>query len=414
MRLQLLLIGAAIVVAVSPARAGDLNPPAGPVAPTPGPEPRTAINAANTPGDADSTFRITQPGSYYLTGNVAGAAGRHGIEVAADGVTIDLMGFQMLGAGGSLNGVQAATARVVVRNGIVSAWTDGVSLGGADCRVEGVIATANTSDGIVINTRGSVLACSASGNALDGISAGSPSVSILDCVASDNGDEGVSVGSNAVVSRVTAYSNVGAGIAASFNALITGCIARENGDGITAANGAHVADCAVRRNSGDGITLGTGSSVINSNAYDNIGSGITLGMLCTAQGCTAANNESGGMSCDADSTLTNCNASSNVAQGIFVGGNRCRIVACTANQNGITDVNNFSGITLSTSNDCVVEGCFFAGNDIGISGVGTGNTIIRNVARGNVITAYNFAAGNFIGDEVSDPGIAGAMDNISN
>ncbi|HYD01608.1 MAG TPA: hypothetical protein VEB22_10315, partial [Phycisphaerales bacterium] len=47
--------------------AGPLNPPVGPVAPTAKPiaevEPRTAINAANTPGDADSLFRITQPGS---------------------------------------------------------------------------------------------------------------------------------------------------------------------------------------------------------------------------------------------------------------------------------------------------------------------------------------------------------------
>ena len=54
--------------------AGPLTPPAGPVAPTPGPEPRIPINATNTPGDADSLFRITQPGSYYLTGNLLGAS----------------------------------------------------------------------------------------------------------------------------------------------------------------------------------------------------------------------------------------------------------------------------------------------------------------------------------------------------
>ena len=59
----LLMFGAA-----SPAFSGSLTPPAGPVAPTPGPEPRIAINATNTPGDADSVYRIAQPGSYYLTG----------------------------------------------------------------------------------------------------------------------------------------------------------------------------------------------------------------------------------------------------------------------------------------------------------------------------------------------------------
>lgn len=56
------------------AEAGDLNPPAGPVSPTHKTlteiEPRTAISMANTPGDADSLFKITQPGSYYLTGNI--------------------------------------------------------------------------------------------------------------------------------------------------------------------------------------------------------------------------------------------------------------------------------------------------------------------------------------------------------
>ena len=81
--------------------AGPLDPPAGPVAPTyktlTEVEPRIAINAANTPGDADSLFKITQPGSYYLTGNITGVVGRHGIEIAvpANGpsVTIDLMGY---------------------------------------------------------------------------------------------------------------------------------------------------------------------------------------------------------------------------------------------------------------------------------------------------------------------------------
>ena len=47
--------------------AGDLNPPAGPVTPTMKTltevEPRIAINAANTPGDVSSTFKMIEPGS---------------------------------------------------------------------------------------------------------------------------------------------------------------------------------------------------------------------------------------------------------------------------------------------------------------------------------------------------------------
>ena len=108
MRLQLpiaasVLAYAAFVV-VPPnglALAGDLDPPAGPITPTMKPlveiEPRTAINATNTPGDADSIFKITQPGSYYLTGNITGVAAKNGIEIAADAVVLDLMGFQLNG-----------------------------------------------------------------------------------------------------------------------------------------------------------------------------------------------------------------------------------------------------------------------------------------------------------------------------
>src|SRR5262245_49761975 len=74
--------------------AGDLIPPPGAVSPTMKTltevEPRIPINATNTPGDANSLYRITQPGSYHLTGNITGAVGKHGIEIASGGVTIDL------------------------------------------------------------------------------------------------------------------------------------------------------------------------------------------------------------------------------------------------------------------------------------------------------------------------------------
>src|SRR5262245_32112399 len=95
------LLAAVMSATICIAKAGDLNPPLGPVAPTlktlTDVEPRIAISAANTPGDADSVFRITQPGSYYLTGNVTGVAGRHGVEIAANSVTLDLNGFDLAG-----------------------------------------------------------------------------------------------------------------------------------------------------------------------------------------------------------------------------------------------------------------------------------------------------------------------------
>src|SRR5437762_605503 len=91
------------------ASAGNLNPPAGPVAPTGKTlteiEPRTAVNAVNTPPSATSLFTITQPGSYYLTGNIQGVATMDGVEIDASGVTLDLNGFALVGVAGSRDGV---------------------------------------------------------------------------------------------------------------------------------------------------------------------------------------------------------------------------------------------------------------------------------------------------------------------
>src|SRR5262249_15640649 len=52
----------------------------------------TPVDSAHTPGNATNAFIITQPGSYYLTGNVAVASGS-AIVIATNDVTLDLNGF---------------------------------------------------------------------------------------------------------------------------------------------------------------------------------------------------------------------------------------------------------------------------------------------------------------------------------
>ncbi len=125
------LAGGAVILV-----AGPLNPPGGAVSSTyktlSEVEPRIAINATNTPGDADSVFKITQPGSYYLTGNVTGVNAKHGIELAASNVTIDLNGFALMGVAGSLDGISTTTTvlNIAIQNGMVTNWGDrGIDLG---------------------------------------------------------------------------------------------------------------------------------------------------------------------------------------------------------------------------------------------------------------------------------------------
>src|SRR4051794_25007979 len=84
---------------------GTLTPPPGPPAPTMKTldqvEARLIVNATNAPGDATNTFIITTSGSYYLVGNMTGAAGKNGISIRANDVTLDLNGFALLSPGGA-------------------------------------------------------------------------------------------------------------------------------------------------------------------------------------------------------------------------------------------------------------------------------------------------------------------------
>ncbi len=107
---------------------GSLTPPGAP-APTMKTadqiEPRTILNAANTPGDGQNLFTITNPGSYYLTTNLVGVSGKNGIKINTNNVTLDLNGFSLLGVPGSGKGITIYSyADVTVRNGSVSGWAD--------------------------------------------------------------------------------------------------------------------------------------------------------------------------------------------------------------------------------------------------------------------------------------------------
>ncbi|MEK6700696.1 MAG: right-handed parallel beta-helix repeat-containing protein [Planctomycetota bacterium] len=393
------LTGAALIIS-----AGPLDPPAGAVGSNyktlTEVEPRIAINAANTPGDADSLFKISQPGAYYLTGNVSGTAGKHGIEIVANGVTLDLKGFDLVGVAGSLDGVSATAgglANIAVLNGSVRNWANtGVDLGttGARrCRVVEVILSDNGAHGVTSGQGGQITHCSAHDNGGDGIqgttvsscsayaNAGSGIIvngSATDCWASNNGaatGDGIVGVADCVINNCNASANLGgAGIRVGDGATVSNCTASGNGlAGIIARTGCTVSNCSALNNSGNfpsifGISVGNGSTVSSCSAVGNAGSGIGAGVGCTVVDCTLRQNTVDGIVCSS----------------------ACTISANSCSNNGFNG--NGSGVH-ATAQDNRIEGNNCTGGNRGLDIDAAGNIISRNVCSGN-ITNWDIVAGN--------------------
>ncbi|MDX2116614.1 MAG: right-handed parallel beta-helix repeat-containing protein [Planctomycetota bacterium] len=256
---------AGVVVAGAIVSAGPLNPAAGPVASTyktlTEVEPRIAINLANTPGDDDSLFKITQPGSYYLTGNISGVAGKHGIEIAASNVTIDLSGFAMTGVAGSLDGITSIDYTLVditVRNGTVRTWgNQGLDFSNATGVVVESVLVRECAMGIRIGDRARVRLCTASNNSGSGFFLGVSS-QVVECTAENNQINGIFASDGSMIINCVANANTGAGIRTNSNAIIRGCVAQLNTSHGVMVHSNTVVSGVVSSANGFGASIGAG------------------------------------------------------------------------------------------------------------------------------------------------------------
>lgn len=345
------LSAAALTITSGLLLAGPLDPPPGAVASTlktlTEVEPRIAISLANTPGDADSLFKITQPGSYYLTGNVDGVIAKHGIEVTASSVTIDLRGFRLAGVAGSLDGIRATTtvANVSVINGTITLWGgDGLNLS--------PVSGANEDHGL------------------------------LDAVhSSANGGRGFRIGTNAVVTRCTAADNGGDGF------LMTASVVVEN--------------CNATNNMGNGFSSGIGCVFRGCHAARNVLSGFSVSSATVLEGCVAILQGAHGFTASSISRVnfTNCRGDNNTGDGFNFG--QAILLNCVA------DANTNSGFH-SIGTGSRIEGCTASSNVRGFDIDSNASILVRNTARGNTTANYDIAANNYYGPIISRVGAAAA------
>ncbi|THB81715.1 MAG: right-handed parallel beta-helix repeat-containing protein [Desulfobacteraceae bacterium] len=225
---------------------------------------------------------ISSSGFYYITRNLSCGAGSHGITVASDNVTIDLMGFSISGPGtGTYHGIYMnARSNVEIRNGTVTGFgSNGIyeqsQLSGRDHRIYNIRARLNKGGGIIIFGKGA---------------------HIVNCTASENTKQGIFAGQRSKVVGNTAIKNKTDGIWGNGASLIARNVSRENDvRGIFAAAGSTITENTVYKNGDRGIVAGSGCVITNNTSSHNLDSGIDAYTGSVVSGNTCYANEEHGI-----------------------------------------------------------------------------------------------------------------------
>lgn len=327
---------------------GPLTPP-GPPAPTMKSldqiEPRTDINKLT--GDATAVYVIPGPGSYYLSDDLNGAAGKDTIRIPTSSgrITIDLNGFALTTTGADRSAIltSSATDAVLIRNGMIictgGTITKAVGGGGNRVMCDGLVVLGNVGTTVLaLGDDSTVTGCRLTEGGISGgrrsavretrlqganefsVTLGDDSQIVAVQYAAGRGQlavgnrgliadcqvnvttgppsifvNGVVVqtGAGAIVrnSTITGGSTVGNAMSVGANSLISGCrITTVFRDGIAASltDNVTVESCVVQGNGRDGIILGANARVRDCSVTGSGTEGITVGENSIVTGCTVA------------------------------------------------------------------------------------------------------------------------------
>ena len=346
---------------------GPLNPP-GP----PGPTMKTLAQVEPRIPITNVPFTITEPGSYYLTTNMA--CGSSAIVIHSGRVTLDLMGFSLCGTG-SGDGISAQGSstnvlwNVSIRNGTIVGFDDGIDFYYVrDWCLEDLAVASNADDGIHIAGGfvgaggGRLSRCSVLWNGSRGAYISGDGNLVEECAIVSNGNMGL-------------YLCGASGESCDEN-VVRHCTIAHNGAGIYLhgnqgqCNGNLITECAIGHNDGRGIYLGAGAD--GGECDGNV-----------IRGCTLKGNESEGVDI------------------YYADGNVIR--GC------VLDGNGFFGIRICYSDANRIEGNAIWGRSITGYGIysrwsQTGNFIFRNSCSGCTNACYLFDTDDTYGPIVTNSG----------
>ena len=364
--------------------AGPLTPPAGPPMSTGKTltqvEPR--IDIATVPGDAGTNHIITQPGSYYLSGDVVTGPHTVCIEVRAPNVTIDLNGFtltddQSQGFGGG-DGVRIRAdlaSNVVVRNGQIDVANTGVDfINGASTVLVEDVRVRSGPNGVVLGPNSVARRVSVVGASIH-VEGDHCVIDSCEVVSEGPGiiDFGPSFGGTVVRNTVVAGQGINPvrGVSLGLDTTIENTLVRNSTSGISVGNRSVVRDTLVTNvfggTSPNGITAGIRSTIENVTIVDVGGNGVEIAEGARVAGVSVSGFNATGIVAGTSALIEGSSVNSGTVSGI-VASTGSIVRGCLIEDIGSTAV----AIDASLVSDTAIRGA-----DTGIS-MGTSSTAIGN------------------------------------
>ena len=201
---------------------------------------------------------LAKPGETYVVTADLTASGTC-FTIAADRITIDFKGHDLVGDGSGVGVTDDGIARLLttVKNGAIGGFETGIDLAASTrSQVLNMEVFGNVGDGILVGTKSLVKTCLVQFNDADGVSVGD-FAQVQDCLVQQNGAGGIVGASHVLITGVASLLNLGSGITTGTFGTVTFSLSDANGlDGINADARSLVNFNFADNNGGNGIVGG--------------------------------------------------------------------------------------------------------------------------------------------------------------